>query len=415
MSKQSSSDQIQNELVELLGFENIELTEYLFSNRENVVKAYKAFIIDGKSTSRKKHINILDPIAQNLKQSKLATTVSSDIMVHTETEKKIKKLMRKEEKKLNKSNQPKIEAEFGDQFDPNLLRQLREEQLTEARILQLYHQKKAADPRSFEKKVDMYPHVFDGMIKIRQTSAYVAGAKILLPETISRNDQRDFEEIHIPPPESLALTKAEDYIGTKEEVCFKPFIKINTLDEIGQIAFRNTKSLNRIQSIVFEEAYETNDNLLICAPTGAGKTNIAMLTIVNQIRQNIINGVLKKDDFKIVYIAPMKALASEMVANFSKRLEPLGIVVKELTGDIQLSKQEIMQTQMLIATPEKWDVVTRKSLGDVSLSLLVRLLIIDEVHLLHDDRGSVIETIVARTLRQVNSFDIYNLPYFIQN
>jgi activating signal cointegrator complex subunit 3 len=34
---------------------------------------------------------------------------------------------------------------------------------------------------------------------------------------------------------------------------------------------------------------------------------------------------------------------------------------------------------------------------------LVRLLIIDEIHLLHDDRGSVIETIVARTLRQVES------------
>jgi len=117
-----------------------------------------------------------------------------------------------------------------------------------------------------------------------------------------------------------------------------------------------------------------------------------MLTIVNQIRQNIVNGVLRKDDFKIVYIAPMKALAAEMVANFSKRLEPLGVVVKELTGDMQLTKQEIMQTQ-----------VTRKSLGDVSLSLLVRLLIIDEVHLLHDDRGSVIETIVARTLRQVES------------
>lgn len=111
-----------------------------------------------------------------------------------------------------------------------------------------------------------------------------------------------------------------------------------------------------------------------------------------------------------------------MVENFSKRLAPLGIVVKELTGDIQLTKQEIMETQMLVATPEKWDVVTRKSLGDISLSLLVRLLIIgnfdyflqfrkqafillilDEVHLLHDDRGSVIETIVARTLRQVES------------
>lgn len=55
-----------------------------------------------------------------------------------------------------------------------------------------------------------------------------------------------------------------------------------------------------------------------------------------------------------------------------------------------------------MTTPEKWDVVTRKSTGDVALTQLVKLLIIDEVHLLHDDRGSVIESLVARTIRQVS-------------
>ena len=59
---------------------------------------------------------------------------------------------------------------------------------------------------------------------------------------------------------------------------------------------------------------------------------------------------------------------------------------------------------MLVTTPEKWDVVTRKSTGDVALAQLVRLLIIDEVHLLHDDRGPVIESLVARTLRQVGAY-----------
>jgi activating signal cointegrator complex subunit 3 len=42
----------------------------------------------------------------------------------------------------------------------------------------------------------------------------------------------------------------------------------------------------------------------------------------------------------------MKALAAEMTNYFSKRLEPLGIVVKELTGDMQLSKSEILRTQV---------------------------------------------------------------------
>lgn len=41
-------------------------------------------------------------------------------------------------------------------------------------------------------------------------------------------------------------------------------------------------------------------------------------------------------------------------------------------------------------------------LGDVALANIVKLLIIDEVHLLHSDRGPVVEAIIARTLRQVS-------------
>jgi replicative superfamily II helicase len=71
-----------------------------------------------------------------------------------------------------------------------------------------------------------------------------------------------------------------------------------------------------------------------------------------------------------------------------------------LAGDMQLSKRELSETQMIVTTPEKWDVITRKG-GDVAVASLVKLLIIDEVHLLNDERGPVIETLVARTLRQV--------------
>lgn len=137
--------------------------------------------------------------------------------------------------------------------------------------------------------------------------------------------------------------------------------------------------------------------------TGAGKTNIAMLTILCELRRHYDtnNGVLLDTDFKIIYVAPMKALASEMVENFSRRLSSLGLQVKELTGDMQLTKAEIERTHMIITTPEKWDVVTRKSTGDTKFVQSVKLLIIDEIHLLHEDRGPVIEALVARTLRQV--------------
>ena len=42
----------------------------------------------------------------------------------------------------------------------------------------------------------------------------------------------------------------------------------------------------------------------------------------------------------------MKALAAEMTANFSKRLASLGVSVRELTGDMQLTKKEIANTQV---------------------------------------------------------------------
>lgn len=123
-------------------------------------------------------------------------------------------------------------------------------------------------------------------------------------------------------------------------------------------------------------------------------------------------------------------------------------------GDVNLTKQEIEETQIIVTTPEKWDIITRKSddrtytnlvsraawLGamcahgiarmhpqychdvaclellksvcpfhwcvlwltvhvDAVLAVQVRLLIIDEIHLLHDSRGPVLESIVARTIR----------------
>jgi antiviral helicase SLH1 len=72
----------------------------------------------------------------------------------------------------------------------------------------------------------------------------------------------------------------------------------------------------------------------------------------------------------------MKALAAEIVRKFAKRLQWLEIRVRELTGDMQLTKAQIAETQIIVTTPEKWDVVTRKPTGEgeiasvcVSLSL----------------------------------------------
>ena len=69
---------------------------------------------------------------------------------------------------------------------------------------------------------------------------------------------------------------------------------------------------------------------------------------------------------------------------------------------MQLSRAEADAAHVLVTTPEKWDVVTRKG-GDGSLGSTCGLLLIDEVHLLADERGAVIESIVARLHRWVET------------
>jgi len=133
-----------------------------------------------------------------------------------------------------------------------------------------------------------------------------------------------------------------------------------------------------------------------------------MLTVLDEIARwrNKDPGEFDLDGFKIVYIAPMKALVQEMVGHFQTRLKSFGIKAGELTGDSQTTKQQVAKTQIIVTTTEKWDVITRKSTS-TSYTDLVRLVIIDEIHLLHDDRGPVLEAIIALTIccmEQTNEF-----------
>ncbi|XP_041333984.1 activating signal cointegrator 1 complex subunit 3 [Pyrgilauda ruficollis] len=384
LASTKSADELQNELFELLGPEGFELIEKLLQNRSLILERSLTCPNDNRFQALQEQCKKF--IGENAKPN-----YGCQVTIQSEQEKLLMKQYRREEKRNARKEKQAVEDGEGSGegqmcFDPKELRMQRELALLNARSMPVLGRQREISIEKIH-----YPHVYDSRAEAMKTSAFIGGAKVFLPESVQRENNKMYEEVKIPHSEPMP-------IGIEEKIVY-----IKDLDEIGQLAFKGMKRLNRIQSIVFETAYNTNENMLICAPTGAGKTNIAMLTILHEIRQHVQHGVIKKDEFKIVYVAPMKALAAEMTNYFSKRLEPLGITVKELTGDMQLSKGEILRTQMLVTTPEKWDVVTRKSVGDVALSQLVKLLILDEVHLLHEDRGPVLESIVARTLRQVES------------
>jgi len=231
-------------------------------------------------------------------------------------------------------------------------------------------------------------------ISFNQESRLMTSKRCELPPKSWRAQKKGYEEVHVPPMKTPPMPKGERLVNISE------------LPKWARKAFEvsNMTKLNRVQSALYEKAFKSPDNLLLCAPTGAGKTNVAVLTMLETIGRYLDQNSDKidKSKFKIVYVAPMKALVQECVVNFGKRLGVYGITVKELSGDVQLTKAQIAETQVIVTTPEKWDIVTRKS-GDRTYTQLVRLLIIDEIHLLHDPRGAVLESIVARTIRQVET------------
>eukprot|EP01060_Flectonema_neradi_P036238 TRINITY_DN6918_c0_g1_i2.p1 TRINITY_DN6918_c0_g1~~TRINITY_DN6918_c0_g1_i2.p1 ORF type:complete len:1934 (+),score=441.45 TRINITY_DN6918_c0_g1_i2:47-5803(+) len=189
-------------------------------------------------------------------------------------------------------------------------------------------------------------------------------------------------------------------MAARPEIAKRDLIAVADLPIWAQLAFGSQIThLNQVQSKVFNTAFHSGENMLISAPTGAGKTVCALLTMLQEISKHVTpEGTLMKEEFKMIYICPMKALAQEMVTNFSKKLAPYNMVVKECTGDAQLTKREMTESHLIITTPEKWDVITRKKTE--ALVDKTNLLIFDEIHLLNEDRGPVIEVLVARMLRE---------------
>jgi activating signal cointegrator complex subunit 3 len=162
-------------------------------------------------------------------------------------------------------------------------------------------------------------------------------------------------------------------------------------------------TFNPIQTQLFHVLYHTDTPIFLGAPTGSGKTIVAELAVL-RMKRLYPKGIC-------VYIAPLKSLARERLKEWRSRLgaAPLKWRILELSGDTSHDRSALERADILICTPEKWDMVSRGWRG-VASSLMdtnaangrdfvkrVKLLVLDEVHLLGEERGAVLEAIVSRT------------------
>ena len=136
-------------------------------------------------------------------------------------------------------------------------------------------------------------------------------------------------------------------------------------------------------------------NLVLASPTASGKTLVAELCALKHVLEL---------DGKVLYLSPLRALASEKFEEFQKytkirKANGRRVSVGVSTGDYDSSDPWMGKHDIIVTTNEKADSLLRhraKWVNDVSL------VVADEVHLLNDaDRGPTLEVVLAR-LMQVN-------------
>jgi activating signal cointegrator complex subunit 3 len=151
---------------------------------------------------------------------------------------------------------------------------------------------------------------------------------------------------------------------------------------------------NPVQTQSFHAMYHSEVNALVGAPTGSGKTIIAELAMLKLFRDS--------PKLKVIYIGPLKALVRERMKDWKKKfVDKLGKRLIELTGDYTPDVLSLQKADIVTTTPEKWDGISRNWKNRKYVKE-VGLMIIDEIHLLGEERGPILEVIVSR-MRYISS------------
>ncbi|CAG4956316.1 unnamed protein product [Colias eurytheme] len=184
-------------------------------------------------------------------------------------------------------------------------------------------------------------------------------------------------------------TRPDKYTGQKGH--------FRSREEIDQ-KYRNVFTynyFNLVQSRIIDDALYSDKSLVVCAPTGSGKTVVFEMAIVQLLME--MEDKNSNQDFKIIYMAPVKALCSERLSEWYPKFTKLGVLCIEVTGDTDVDFPQLKPYRLIITTPEKWDMLTRRWKDHASLVEVIKLFLIDEVHILNDEtRGPVLEAVVSR-------------------
>jgi superfamily II RNA helicase len=162
------------------------------------------------------------------------------------------------------------------------------------------------------------------------------------------------------------------------------------------IAYKFPYELDAFQKEGIYRIYK-NENILITAHTGSGKTVLAIYAIAHCLKKNK----------KVIYTSPTKSLSNQKYAEFAEKFSNDSLLsgsVGIMTGDIKMNPD----AQCIIMTTEILRNILYKTSEAVQLQSLIKIedigaVIFDEVHYINDpDRGKIWEETIVLLPSNIN-------------
>ncbi len=157
------------------------------------------------------------------------------------------------------------------------------------------------------------------------------------------------------------------------------------MDFVKEVLVRSGyPEINPVQELALGSGLLEGKSMVVAAPTASGKTLIAEMAALKTVN----------DGKKVVYVVPLKALASEKYDDFKDKYESLGYKTAISIGDLDTSDPWLAKYDIIIVTSEKLDSLLRHG---ISWLEQVGLVVVDEIHLLNDSgRGPTLEVMITK-------------------
>jgi ATP-dependent Lhr-like helicase len=155
----------------------------------------------------------------------------------------------------------------------------------------------------------------------------------------------------------------------------------------------NWADLTPIQNAAFDTIYQ-GSNCIIEAPTSGGKTEAVLFPLLTRIAPNKTTG------FKVLYIAPLKALLNDLALRVIPYAEKCYLKAFKWHGDVSQGdkiKQMIFPSDILLATPESIEAILLRRANWAEVFRDIETIVIDEAHYFAlTDRGSHLLCLLQR-------------------